>query len=210
MELCASQAVANLPSRTNRHGLLLSGNVVNLLRYRASISLGLNMAALDLRSRTLRCTCSFPRETISEEASTGVNEFGVEKCDGAVAVEDVSPVEKSVRSLRVPRERAQAESLEDEQTQTLEFLNGVELDSENTFSILLLCGSGALIALYLAFAVVGSVESIPLLPKFLEVVGIGYTLWFATRYLLFKRNREELSTKMEEIKEQVLGSDSGR
>lgn len=44
-------------------------------------------------------------------------------------------------------------------------------------------------------------------PKLLEVVGLGYIVWFSTRYLIFKKNREELSAKIEELKQQVLGSD---
>lgn len=74
-------------------------------------------------------------------------------------------------------------------------------------------------------------------PKLMEVVGLGYTLWFSWRYLLFKvailreiwafifhrhddlisvliglllallqKNRDELATKIEELKQQVLGS----
>ncbi|XP_010555402.1 PREDICTED: protein CURVATURE THYLAKOID 1D, chloroplastic-like [Tarenaya hassleriana] len=202
MELCTSQAISHLPRSKSRRGFILSGNAVNLLRGRASFPIRRNTVSLGLRSRILRCKGSFTGETISEEASTG------EKCDGAVAVEDVSPVEKSVTSeLELAEDSSQAESSEDEQTQSIEFLD--KLDSENTYPILLY-GSGALVVLYLASAVIGSVESIPLLPKLLEVVGLGYTLWFTTRYVLFKKNRQELSAKIEEIKQQVLGSDSDR
>lgn len=92
----------------------------------------------------------------------------------------------------------------------------MQLDSDNTYSILLY-GFGAVLAVYLTSAIVGSLESVPLvssleppfcfcfpskhvriymlssnilfcfqLPKLMEVVGLGYTLWFTTRYLLFK------------------------
>ncbi|XWS41640.1 hypothetical protein CRYUN_Cryun17cG0099500 [Craigia yunnanensis] len=44
-------------------------------------------------------------------------------------------------------------------------------------------------------------------PKLMEVVGLGYSFWFSSRYLLFKKNREELAAKIEELKQQVLGSD---
>jgi len=69
-------------------------------------------------------------------------------------------------------------------------------------------------------------------PKLLEVVGLAYTVWFTSRYLLFKvlislclidmcilvvprlikfvnmqQSRDELSTKIEELKEQVFGSE---
>jgi len=69
-------------------------------------------------------------------------------------------------------------------------------------------------------------------PKLLEVVGLAYTVWFTSRYLLFKvlislslidmcilvlprlikfvnvqQNRDELATKIEELKEQIFGSE---
>ena len=144
---------------------------------------------------TLRCSRKFPGETVTEETSTGVNEFGVEDRDGVV----VAAEEKNSNS--------EAPQAEDEETQALEFLNDIKLDSDKTYSILLY-GSGAIVALYLTSAIGSSLDAIPLFPKLMEVVGLGYTLWFTTRYLLFKRNREELKTKVSEIKKQVLGSDS--
>lgn len=76
------------------------------------------------------------------------------------------------------------------------------------------------------------------LPNVLELVGLGYTIWFSSRYLIFKvsilkmiitssiwnlsvcftgqrlkpiltclqKNRDELVAKVEQIKQQVLGS----
>ncbi|KAI9125023.1 hypothetical protein K1719_003639 [Acacia pycnantha] len=73
----------------------------------------------------------------------------------------------------------------------------VKFDIDDTGSILLY-GGGAVIALWLSSA---------LIPKLLEVVGLGYTLWFTYRYLLFKKNRDKLATKIEELKARVLGSD---
>ncbi|CAI0422000.1 unnamed protein product [Linum tenue] len=81
----------------------------------------------------------------------------------------------------------------------------LQFDSEDTIS-LVIYGSGALLALWLTSAVVSAVDSIPLFPKLMEVVGLGYTFWFTTRYLLFKKNREELVAKIEELKQQVLGT----
>lgn len=65
----------------------------------------------------MRCSRKFPGETVSEETSTGVNEFGVEDRDGVV----VAVEEKNSTS------EAQAESSEDEQTQALEFLNDIKV-----------------------------------------------------------------------------------
>ncbi|KAE8696231.1 Protein CURVATURE THYLAKOID 1A [Hibiscus syriacus] len=81
-----------------------------------------------------------------------------------------------------------------------------ELEKEDAYSIILY-GSGALVALWLASALVGAIDSIPLFPKLLEVVGLGYAIWFTSRYLIFKKNREELATKVEQLKQQILGSD---
>ncbi|CAH2076101.1 unnamed protein product [Thlaspi arvense] len=199
MELCTVTTVTPLPPSANRRGYV-AGNAV----HRISLPLQRNAASLG----TLRCTGKFPGETVSEENATGVNEFGVEKRDGDVAAGEEENLTSEAQT-------------EDEQTQALEFLNDIkgmlvkafhfllqmELDSDNTYSILLY-GSGAVVALYLTSAIVGSLESIPLFPKLMEVVGLGYTLWFTTRYLLFKRNREELKTKISEIKKQVLGADN--
>lgn len=47
-------------------------------------------------------------------------------------------------------------------------------------------GSGAVALLWISSTVVGAINGIPLIPKFLELVGLGYTAWFTYRYLLFK------------------------
>ncbi|KAE8700081.1 Detected protein of unknown function [Hibiscus syriacus] len=59
------------------------------------------------------------------------------------------------------------------------------LENEDAYSIILYA-SGTLVALWLASALVGAIDSIPLIPKLLEVVGLGYTIWFTSRYLIFK------------------------
>ncbi|XP_059301247.1 uncharacterized protein LOC132053301 [Lycium ferocissimum] len=81
----------------------------------------------------------------------------------------------------------------------------IKYDPEDSSSIILF-GGAAVTALWLTTAIVGAIDSIPLFPKLLEVVGLGYTLWFSTRYLLFKKNRDELAAKIEELKQEVLGS----
>ncbi|XP_044949314.1 uncharacterized protein LOC123398935 isoform X2 [Hordeum vulgare subsp. vulgare] len=43
-------------------------------------------------------------------------------------------------------------------------------------------------------------------PQVMEVVGLGFTVWFTSRYLIFKENRDELITRIGSIKRQVLGS----
>ncbi|KAL8127514.1 hypothetical protein AgCh_014431 [Apium graveolens] len=157
------------------------------------------------------------KSTTSEEASSGASQYNKEEADGVVMIEDVQRDEKVSYGAEAVQtvekndsngaEGPSEESLEDEQFQPFEFLNklNMELDSDSPYPLLVYGGS-SLITLWLASAVVGSIDSIPVFPKLMEVVGLGYSVWFATRYLLFKKNRDELTAKIEEIKQEVLGS----
>ncbi|GER46369.1 protein CURVATURE THYLAKOID 1A [Striga asiatica] len=69
----------------------------------------------------------------------------------------------------------------------------------------ILYGSGAIVAVWLASIVVGAVDSVPLLPKILELVGLGYSGWFAYRYLLFESSRKELATDIDALKKNIFG-----
>ncbi|PKI42100.1 protein CURVATURE THYLAKOID 1D, chloroplastic [Punica granatum] len=154
------------------------------------------------------------RATTSEDASSGANQYVGEDRDTITA----SAVEVDVEEKPAAPQNSFAEGFSpaasneeppppDGQAQSFELLENIDLkfDSEDTLSIALY-GSGALVALWLASAVVGAIDSIPLLPKLLEVVGLGYTVWFTWRYLIFKKNREEFLAKISELKQEVLGS----
>ncbi|TXG62978.1 hypothetical protein EZV62_009972 [Acer yangbiense] len=80
-------------------------------------------------------------------------------------------------------------------------------DAVENKSTVLLYGGGAIVAVWLSSIVVGAVNSIPLLPKILELVGLGYTGWFVYRYLLFKQSRKELATDIEAIKKKIAGTE---
>eukprot|EP00475_Leptophrys_vorax_P028470 TRINITY_DN41193_c0_g1_i1.p1 TRINITY_DN41193_c0_g1~~TRINITY_DN41193_c0_g1_i1.p1 ORF type:complete len:162 (-),score=20.95 TRINITY_DN41193_c0_g1_i1:272-757(-) len=67
----------------------------------------------------------------------------------------------------------------------------------------LLYGGGAVVALWLSSTIVSAVNSVPLLPKFLELVGTVYTGWFIYRYLLFKSSRKELSNLIDDITSKI-------
>lgn len=67
-------------------------------------------------------------------------------------------------------------------------------------------GSGAFFAGWILSAVVSAIDSVPLLPKILEIVGLGYAIWFSIRYLIFKENRDELLLKVGDLKRRVIGS----
>ncbi|KAG6523807.1 protein CURVATURE THYLAKOID 1A, chloroplastic-like [Zingiber officinale] len=79
-------------------------------------------------------------------------------------------------------------------------------DSLEDKSTVLLYGGGALVALWLSSIVVGAINSVPLLPKVLELVGLGYTGWFVYRYVLFKERRKELASDIENLKKKIAGS----
>ncbi|XP_042062755.1 protein CURVATURE THYLAKOID 1A, chloroplastic-like [Salvia splendens] len=68
-------------------------------------------------------------------------------------------------------------------------------------------GGGSIVAIWLTSTVVGAINRVPLLPKIMELVGLGYTVWFVYRYLLFKSSRKELSEEIESIKKKLSGTD---
>ncbi|XP_050387680.1 protein CURVATURE THYLAKOID 1A, chloroplastic [Argentina anserina] len=80
-------------------------------------------------------------------------------------------------------------------------------DAVENKSTVLLYGGGAIVAVWLSSTVVGAVNSVPLLPKVLELVGLGYTGWFVYRYLLFKSSRKELATDIESLKKKIAGTE---
>ncbi|KAJ9681293.1 hypothetical protein PVL29_020256 [Vitis rotundifolia] len=80
-------------------------------------------------------------------------------------------------------------------------------DALENKSTVLLYGGGAIVAVWLSSVVVGAINSVPLVPKIMELVGLGYTAWFVYRYLLFKSSRKELATDIEELKKKVTGAE---
>ncbi|XP_072953048.1 protein CURVATURE THYLAKOID 1A, chloroplastic-like [Typha angustifolia] len=73
-------------------------------------------------------------------------------------------------------------------------------------STVFLYGGGAIVAVWLSSIVVGAINSVPLLPKIMELVGLGYTGWFVYRYLLFKQSRKELANDIEGLKKKIAGT----
>ncbi|MCL7048979.1 hypothetical protein MKW94_017490 [Papaver nudicaule] len=74
-------------------------------------------------------------------------------------------------------------------------------------STVLIYGGGGLVAVWLSTVVVGAINSVPLLPKIMELVGLGYTGWFVYRYLLFKSSRKELASDIESLKKKIAGTE---
>ncbi|KAH9664411.1 protein CURVATURE THYLAKOID 1D [Citrus sinensis] len=204
MELCTATQTQSAISN-HHHPFLTTTTAPALVRTKSALSLKqttVSCSGYGLRSRILYYTNPLPKAT-SEETSSGTDQYVVDKRDGATAAEDVPAVEKNVYNesvaTAVPKEESPVDGLTNELLDNLK----IKFDSEDKYS-LVLYGTGALLALWLTTVVVGAIDSIPLFPKLMEVVGLGYTLWFSWRYLLFKKNRDELATKIEELKQQAL------
>ncbi|CAJ2631361.1 unnamed protein product [Trifolium pratense] len=80
-------------------------------------------------------------------------------------------------------------------------------DAVENKSTVLVYGGGALVAVWLSSILVGAINSVPLLPKIMELVGLGYTGWFVYRYLLFKSSRKELATDIDALKKKIAGTE---
>ncbi|VAI60502.1 unnamed protein product [Triticum turgidum subsp. durum] len=78
---------------------------------------------------------------------------------------------------------------------------------ENKSTVLTYAG-GAIVAVWFSSVIVGAVNSLPLLPKIMELVGLGYTGWFVYRYLLFKERRKELADDVESLKKSIAGTEA--
>ncbi|CAN1793767.1 Protein CURVATURE THYLAKOID 1A, chloroplastic [Linum perenne] len=80
-------------------------------------------------------------------------------------------------------------------------------DALENKSTVLLYGGGGIVGVWLSSTLVGAINSVPLLPKVMELVGLVYTGWFVYRYLLFKQGRKELATDIETLKKKIAGSE---
>ncbi|KAL0347748.1 UNVERIFIED_CONTAM: protein CURVATURE THYLAKOID 1A, chloroplastic [Sesamum calycinum] len=123
----------------------------------------------------------------------------------------LSPI--SLKQLKAPRRSARllakASSSEDTPIDANELFTDLKekWDAVENKSTVLIYGGGAVVAVWLASVVVGAINSVPLLPKIMELVGLGYTGWFVYRYLLFKSSRKELATDIEAIKKKITGTE---
>ena len=71
----------------------------------------------------------------------------------------------------------------------------------NTVGLFLLAGVGVKLTL----AILDAVNDIPLLAPLMELIGLGYTIWFIYRYLWKAENRVELIQEFDGLKKQVMG-----
>ncbi|CAN4087651.1 unnamed protein product [Withania somnifera] len=70
-----------------------------------------------------------------------------------------------------------------------------------------LYGGSAILGLWLSSIVADALDSIPLIPKLLELVGLVYFGWFIYRYVLFKTGRDELGSDIQALKKKITGEE---
>lgn len=108
-----------------------------------------------------------------------------------------------VRAIVSPEESS-APDFSKQLEETFEELKA-KYDSLENKSTVWIYGGGALVALWLSSIIIGAVNNVPLLPKILELVGLGYSGWFVYRYILFKSSRKQLVADIEELKLKISG-----
>lgn len=64
----------------------------------------------------------------------------------------------------------------------------------------------AVSSLRVVLTILVTLNQIPLLAPTFELIGIGYSVWFVSRYLLKESNRQELSQEIQRLKQQVVGT----
>lgn len=64
----------------------------------------------------------------------------------------------------------------------------------------------SLITLRVVLIIIDALKDIPLVTPTIELIGIGYLVWFTNRYLIMAPNRQELSKVLQSIKKRVVGS----
>lgn len=63
----------------------------------------------------------------------------------------------------------------------------------------------AILGVKLALAFLDALDDIPLLAPLLELIGLGYVIWFVYRYLLSATSRQELFQDIRTLKANVIG-----
>ncbi|KAF8089754.1 hypothetical protein N665_0498s0054 [Sinapis alba] len=66
----------------------------------------------------------------------------------------------------------------------------------------------AVVALWGSTGLISAIDRLPLFPGVFELVGIGYTGWFAYKNLIFKPDREVLFQKVKDTYRDILGGSS--
>ncbi|PIN22530.1 hypothetical protein CDL12_04751 [Handroanthus impetiginosus] len=76
---------------------------------------------------------------------------------------------------------------------------------EDKYAVTSLAVAGG-VALWASAGMISALDRLPLVPGVLELVGIGYTGWFAYRNLVFKPDREALIKKVVDTYNDIIGT----
>ncbi|KAJ4954731.1 hypothetical protein NE237_011514 [Protea cynaroides] len=76
---------------------------------------------------------------------------------------------------------------------------------EDKYAVTSLAFAGA-VAAWGSTGMISAIDRLPLVPGVMELVGIGYTGWFAYRNLIFKPDREALIKKIKDTYKDIIGS----
>ncbi|KAE7999279.1 hypothetical protein FH972_003728 [Carpinus fangiana] len=76
---------------------------------------------------------------------------------------------------------------------------------EDKYAVSSLAVAGV-VALWGSTGLISAIDRLPLVPGVLELVGIGYTGWFAYKNLIFKPDREVLIQKVKDTYNEIIGS----
>ncbi|TKW41702.1 hypothetical protein SEVIR_1G334632v4 [Setaria viridis] len=159
-----------------------------------------------LPARGWRCaTAAVPDPVPSEEpASASSTVVVTDKPDSPAddKVEEVSAASSGPAEAPVAAEVVSSEPSPSPDDGGLdEILSKLNIEVTPT---LILTGSGAFVILWVLSSIVSAIDSVPLLPKILELVGTGYSIWFIARYLLFKESRDNFFGKFEDLKQRII------
>ncbi|KAK7294578.1 hypothetical protein RJT34_17467 [Clitoria ternatea] len=93
-------------------------------------------------------------------------------------------------------------------TEVPEFVKTIQetwdkVDDKYAVSSLALAG---VVALWASVGLISAIDRLPLIPGILEVVGIGYTGWFAYKNIVFEPDRVALVRKIKETYSEIIGS----
>ncbi|KAF4366483.1 hypothetical protein CsatB_010762 [Cannabis sativa] len=76
---------------------------------------------------------------------------------------------------------------------------------EDKYAVSSLAVAGV-VALWGSTGMISAIDRLPLIPGVLELVGIGYSGWFAYKNLVFKPDREALLQKVKDTYKEIIGS----
>lgn len=98
-------------------------------------------------------------------------------------------------------------------SESLTDLTGKAMDTQQVWKTVkpIVQVTGWLLVILFGFGLTRStlaaLDDIPLLPSLLQLIGIGYTVWFANRYLWRAAHRRELASQFAALKQDVIGTE---